>query len=430
MLFVGWTGGARSQEATQPSAPASVATPAASSTAASGAATIDCNATVAAPKVGGASLAQNPTASAQSKSWQAPYGAIEFTIDSFEPIPADASIGICFRWAQHPKESSYREPIRPTRLEFSSDRKELKITTVVANPSGPQPPRFASKENPNAGEYAVWLVPLAEVRILVVSNDAKQTVVDVTTRIGITNVFWALLLAMATVVTAFVALNIISLKRLRIVGLKDVSPLLRVIATQDGYASLSQFQILLWTFLVGASAIYVMALSGELIEVTNGTLVLLGISGAATVGAKVYGNNQSAAAAAAQPTAAEQDQHGRTEKEQAASANAQTEQAAALGGVNEKAAADTDTAKAATTLGPSATPHTPKWSDLVVSDSGDGGEIDIARVQMLYFTLIGAAFVLMQVGTTYVIPEIPNGFLILMGISNGVYLGSKFAGSP
>ncbi len=44
---------------------------------------------------------------------------------------------------------------------------------------------------------------------------------------------------------------------------------------------------------------------------------------------------------------------------------------------------------------------------------------------MLLFTFITAMFVLMRVLTIYVIPEIPDGFLILMGISNGVYLGSK-----
>ena len=46
---------------------------------------------------------------------------------------------------------------------------------------------------------------------------------------------------------------------------------------------------------------------------------------------------------------------------------------------------------------------------------------------MLYFTLVTAAFVVMRVVTTYVIPEIPQGFQILMGISNAVYFGSKVA---
>ena len=54
-------------------------------------------------------------------------------------------------------------------------------------------------------------------------------------------------------------------------------------------------------------------------------------------------------------------------------------------------------------------------------------EVDVARFQMLLFTLVTAAFVLMNVVTTYVIPEISPGFQTLMGISNGVYLGSKIA---
>ena len=46
---------------------------------------------------------------------------------------------------------------------------------------------------------------------------------------------------------------------------------------------------------------------------------------------------------------------------------------------------------------------------------------------MLFFTLITAGFVVLKVVTGYEIPPIPDGFMTLMGISNGVYLGSKFA---
>src|SRR5204862_6612140 len=56
--------------------------------------------------------------------------------------------------------------------------------------------------------------------------------------------------------------------------------------TRHGLASLSQFLIMLWTFVFAASAAYVIALSGDLIPITTGTLVLLGISGSATVLAK------------------------------------------------------------------------------------------------------------------------------------------------
>jgi hypothetical protein len=49
---------------------------------------------------------------------------------------------------------------------------------------------------------------------------------------------------------------------------------------------------------------------------------------------------------------------------------------------------------------------------------------------MLSFTLIAASFVLIKVVVDYEIPEIPSNFLILMGISNGVYVaGRKWPGS-
>ena len=44
---------------------------------------------------------------------------------------------------------------------------------------------------------------------------------------------------------------------------------------------------------------------------------------------------------------------------------------------------------------------------------------------MLLFTLVTAGFVVIKVIAAYVIPEMPRGFLVLMGISNGAYIGSK-----
>lgn len=70
-------------------------------------------------------------------------------------------------------------------------------------------------------------------------------------------------------------------------------------------------------------------------------------------------------------------------------------------------------------------PRRPLWSDLVVTP-GTANTVDIARVQMLFFTVVTALFVAMKVLTSYQIPEIPEGFLLLLGISNGVYLTSKF----
>ena len=50
------------------------------------------------------------------------------------------------------------------------------------------------------------------------------------------------------------------------------------------------FQIVLWVFVIGGATAYVMALSGNLVPLTEGTLALLGISGIATLASQVKAN--------------------------------------------------------------------------------------------------------------------------------------------
>jgi hypothetical protein len=234
------------------------------------------------------------------------------------------------------------------------------------------PSRFSGE-----GRYVgLWLVPLADVRIMVLANGgsgARTVAADVSHAIGVTNPIWAFALALLTVLAAFAVLTVICHRRLRRTGIANTGALMRIITTPDGYASLSQLQIVLWTFVVAGSAVYVMVLSGELIQVTTGTLVLLGISGTVSVLSRWHDAAQTPAGAP---------------------------------------------------------PRLPRWSDLVVNDVDGHREIDVTRVQMLYFTVITAIFVVMKVLTSYVIPEIPEGFQILMGISNAVYVGSKVAPKP
>jgi hypothetical protein len=47
---------------------------------------------------------------------------------------------------------------------------------------------------------------------------------------------------------------------------------------------------------------------------------------------------------------------------------------------------------------------------------------------MLFFTVISAAFVAGKILGSGEIPELPPSFVTLMGISNGVYVSSKFIG--
>ena len=109
---------------------------------------------------GGASVVQAAEESLQHKSWQAKGGEIQFTVNSLTPIPADASVLVCFRWKSSKPESNIKFiENRPSRLELSGDGKLLKVTTTVPDDLGPQPSDVAQ---------ALPFVPFAEVRILAI----------------------------------------------------------------------------------------------------------------------------------------------------------------------------------------------------------------------------------------------------------------------
>ncbi|MEA2915871.1 MAG: hypothetical protein QOJ15_7952, partial [Bradyrhizobium sp.] len=214
-------------------------------------------------------------------------------------------------------------------------------------------------------------------------------------------------------------LDVVVTKRVEHKGIRDANWLLRIISTPSATASLSQLQILLWTFAIAGSAIYVVTLSGQLVEITSGTLILLGISGAATLASQAHSESQAATKQA--------DAKDAKEEAQKAQANALVNPNAAA----QQAAKDAqeNAGKAQERVDQIKKPDKekkPQWSDLIVNESEEGvREIDVARVQMLLFTLISASFVIVKVIAAYVIPEIPVGYLTLMGISNGVYVGSK-----
>jgi hypothetical protein len=213
-------------------------------------------------------------------------------------------------------------------------------------------------------------VPVADMVVEVTPTDGPVVVTAI--QVGITSG------VVAWVVVIFVA-ALVGLIIYRIAPKPEHAGwgrLLWVISTREGHASLSQLQIVLWTVVVGMSAIYVMTLSGNLISISAGTLTLLGIAGGATLVARMPGSGQ--------PTGS-----------------------APAAGV----------------------PMTPKWSDLIIPDR-QADEIDVTRLQMLAFTLITAAFVAIKVIVDFEIPAIPTNFLILMGISNGVYItGRKWSGA-
>jgi hypothetical protein len=327
---------------------------------------------------------------AQSKNWQPVNGNLTFTIHSAEAFDPNARILVCLRWRTQSGNAPYTVAWI-TNIDLSAaDRSTVKISIIVPHP------RMASTQEVYLHALPLHLVPQADVHILI--KGPATDPVEVDTIIGITHPFFAGMIALAVFVITFGWLWFVVSRRLRMAGFPSVNPALTVISTPDGYASLSQFQIVLWTFVVLLSAVYVMALSGSLIEITTGTLVLLGISGATTVASRISAQSGAADAKDSPPAAA------------AAAATATS------GGTPIATAAKDEQRHSA-----------PMWSDLITNTTEGKLEIDVTRVQMLFFTLITAVFVVLRVFTTYVIPEIPAGFQILMGISNAVYMGSKVA---
>lgn len=173
---------------------------------------------------------------------------------------------------------------------------------------------------------------------------------------------------------------------------------------------------------------------------------MLGIAGAAGLAAKTHSEAQTAAAQVTAKTAAANAQTATaaaaavapaptdlaaaaTEKTAAPAAAAAEKTVAEQAAAKATRLAEAAKSRAAAWTNPPAT-QVPKWSDLVINEAtNDDGtvtrEVDVTRFQMLMFTVITATFVLLNVITTYVIPEISTGFLTLMGISNGLYVGSK-----
>jgi hypothetical protein len=223
----------------------------------------------------------------------------------------------------------------------------------------------------------VATVPVADMVVEV--TPAEGPVIVTSIQVGVTAavVAWVVVAVVAVMLWA-VLHGIAKYRRIRGRYL-----LLRVISTQDGYASLSQLQIVLWTLVVGMSAIYVMTLSGNLISISEGTLILLRIASSAALLAR--------ASAAVQPAGP---------------------------------ASGTQVASVTPAPDPPGDPATPEWADLIIPNR-QTQEIDVTRLQMLAFTLITAAFVVIKVVVDYEIPAIPPNFLILMGISNGVYVAGR-----
>ena len=140
------------------------------------------------------------------------------------------------------------------------------------------------------------------------------------------------------------------------------------VSGDNGRASISLTQILIWTMLVFSASFYVFEISGKLLDLTDDVLILLGFTGGVSLISSIVSSGNSK----------EDDRLSREN-------------------------------------------NTPRWIDLFQSDQ----RADLFRVQMALFTVLAVIFVTCQIYAELVFPELPKGLLALIGISNGVYLSSK-----
>lgn len=492
--------------------------------------------------------------------WQPPNGTITFTLpqDGFTRPDMQDTLMVCFKLQGQPFRSSPQIALESidaaTGQRTYTARLPAELTVPVPHT---KPAKFI-----NAPRTAI-VARDGTMRVVLLRTDGTASVA-MDRDIGITSAWLAGLLALIAALLAFAFVWGVAAS-FKVPG----TWFLKIISTRRGFASLSQFQVILWTFVVGTGAVYVMALSGDLISISNGTLILLGIAGAVTATSKLQSAQSdtrattgSVAATARRPDKIESisivgvteseivlawapastggrprsylveyrvaeggggvpatwlavaetltrprfrvlnlsadckyafrvtpiNEYDRgdpsepvTERtralitqegapEQVAGLQASTSIAGVFSlawsrvegaeqyrvqhrrhnsdeewrGIttNEIAASitasDSDSeydfrvaAIAGEIMGAwsrvlTARPlRSPRWADLVVNYDG-ANEIDVTRMQMLFFTVVTALFVGLKIVSGYAIPEIPEGYLLLMGISNGIYLTAKF----
>jgi hypothetical protein len=191
--------------------------------------------------------------------------------------------------------------------------------------------------------------------------------------------------------------------------------------SKDGFYSLGKSQMAFWGLLVVLTFVGVLFVTGNMERIPAQVLVLLGISGATGLGAVVIGENKKSMKESENRVTATKlrEEQEKLEKEQLAAPATFTQAS------KDRLAAIKLDIEA---LSNQAQPVEPGrfWRD--ICDDGNG--FSFHRFQVVIWTgVLGGIFV-WSVAQVMSMPEFPETLLVLMGISNGTYLGFKIPEKP
>ncbi|HEX4367070.1 MAG TPA: fibronectin type III domain-containing protein [Rhodopila sp.] len=213
--------------------------------------------------------------------WQPVGGEVQFQLSGMEKAPA--AVRVYFAWdSANPGGCWQSQDVRLVQGPAETTPETAKIYTYAA-----RVPVFGTRDAWYEGSQhrkPDSLLPVASMFVHGRPSDKPETdpgfvlVQDV----GISSISVALTTVFGCALLLFAVPTILWWRR----GVSGWF-LLRIITAGDGVASLSQFQILIWTVVIGTGIAYTMVLTGNLIDVPTTTLGLLGISGFSLVGAKL-----------------------------------------------------------------------------------------------------------------------------------------------
>jgi hypothetical protein len=202
--------------------------------------------------------------------------------------------------------------------------------------------------------------------------------------------------------------------------LRDPAPDLG--ANKLGSYSLARSQMAWWLFILLGSYAYIFAITQDIDTVTQGVLVLMGISVSAGLGSLVVDSSKQTQRKALESERASLTTDISNLTNQLAAA-ADPNLAATLGQKQARIAAIADALKAL----PLPTGESQGFLMDILSD--DAG-VNFHRFQMFAWTLVLGIIFVYQVWSNLAMPDFSATLLGLMGISSGTYLGFKIPDSP